>query len=643
MFDLFRSRQKAVRYILGALLLMVGLSMVITLIPGYGTSSARSAADETTVAEIGSEKVSAQEVIQTAQRFFRGNQIPPEMLEVYLPQFVERMVLQRAVVYEFERLGLTVSDDDILRGMAAAYPSFFPNGQLISKEQLEAALAQQGQTLQDAVDATRQNLILTKVQNLEYVSTIVSPKEVDDELARKYEKSKVKYIAFPPAKFRDQVKVTPEEIKAHFDAHRFDYTEPQKRAFQVLVVDQDKVEASLTISDKQLHDAYAASMDNFRMPERVHVRHILLKTVDKSDAEKKQLLSKAQDILKQLKGGADFAELAKKDSQDTGSAEKGGDLGWIVRDQTLPEFNKAVFTLKPKELSEVVTTSVGYHIIQVLEREPARVKPFDEVKDSLAADLKKQGLTEKMQSIGDQVRAALAKSPGSAAEIAKQFNVELVTVPKAGPGEAIPMLGVSPEVDNALASLKKNDVSPVLVLPANRLAVVVLNEDFPAHPSEFKDVEDKVRDRVISDKAQLIAEAQAKDAAEKLKAGANMDTLAKSLKLPVTESIEFNHTDSVEGLGGAVQIPDVFTKPVGSFLGPMKLQDRQVVIQIVEQKAIDPAQLSQERETILAQLKQKKGITDNDLFMDSVLDKLVAEGKVKIHRDVVKRLTGSVR
>ena len=148
----------------------------------------------------------------------------------------------------------------------------------------------------------------------------------------------------------------------------------------MLVVDQEKVEASLQLSDAQLHAAYSASMDNFRMPERVHARHILIKTVDKSDAEKKQLLAKAQDVLKQVKSGADFAELAKKNSDDTRHRAEGRRSGLVGSRSDGPGVRKGRFHLKPKEISDVITTSIGYHIVQVLEKEPARVKPFDEVK-----------------------------------------------------------------------------------------------------------------------------------------------------------------------------------------------------------------------------------------------------------------------
>jgi peptidyl-prolyl cis-trans isomerase D len=628
--------------LLGGLLLLVAFSMITYLIPGYGTTTGTSTND-TVVAEIGNEKLTTQEVQQTVERFIRAGQFPQEQAEIYLPRFLDQMIRQRAVVHEFERMGITVSDDEVLIGLMSDNPSFFQNGVLTSKEQFEEALAQQGLTMQDTIDNMRRQLVLRKVQNMALAGVVVTPQEVQEALTRKNEKAKVSYIAFPPAKFRDQVKATPDDLRKLFELRRGEYITPEKLSFQVLVVDQTKVEESLAVSDAQVRAAYSASMDNFRTPERVHARHILLKTTGKSDADKKTLAAKAQDLSKQLKAGADFAELAKKNSEDTGTSERGGDLGFVVRGQTVPEFEKTVFSLKPKEISNVVTTEYGYHIVQVLEKEPARVKPFEEVRAGLIADLKKQGVNEKMQATADQVRAALEKSSGSAAEIAKQFDVDLVTVTKGSAREAIPTLGVAPEIDNALAPLKNNEVSQVVTLPANRLAVAVLTDRVPARPADFAEVEDKVRDRAVMDKAGLLAADQAKLAADRLRGGEDMEKLAKSMKLEVVTSTEFGHNDAVEGLGSAVYVEEAFSKPVGTILGPLVIDGRSVVCKVVAKQSADRAALPAERETVLGQLKQRKAVEQNDLFLDSVITKLVADRQLKIHRDAIKTLTAAFK
>ncbi len=654
MFNLFRSRQKAVRYLLGGILMIVAATMVITLIPGIGSSPGRSTADETVVAEIGGDKITTQEVATTASRTIQNQRLPPEMLQVYLPQVIDSIIGQRALLYEFGRLGLTANDDEIYAMMTASYPTFFPNGQLANKAQFEAALAQQNMTIQDALDGARKQVLLNKIQDLELTLAVVTPKEVDEAISRKFDKAKISYVSFAPAKFRDEVKVTPEDLKQYFDAHRTGYggsqtyTIPEKYSYQVLVLDQEKVAQSIAVSDAQLHAAYSANMDNFRTPERVHARHILVMTQGKPDSDKKQLLAKAQDILKQLKSGGDFAKLAEKNSDDTNNAPKGGDLGWIVRGQMVPEFEKAVFALKPGQTSDIVTTQYGYHIAQVVEHEQARVKPFDEVKGALADELRKQNVADKIQTMSDEMRAALAKSPGSAAAIAKQYGADVVTVTNAERGQPIPTLGASPEIDNAVAAMKMNDVSQVLTLPANRLAIAVLTGTTPGRPAELSEVESKVKDAYLTDRSSTIATEKAQLALNRIKAGEDMAKVAKSMKLTVNEPAAFTHADSIDGLGGAQYVEDAFTKPVGTVLGPIKVAGSgpfpvSVIYQVVDQQHVNPANLPGERAVLLQQLKQEKGQKEDALFQDSILTRLVAEKKVVIHKDAIKRLLASLR
>lgn len=637
MFNLFRSRQKAVRYILGGLLLLICVSMVVTLIPGYGSSSATNS-NEIVLAEIAGQKLTAEQAASAAARML-GGRIDPSMLETYMPQFVDSMIQQRALTYEFKKLGMTATDDEVLSNLRGQFPQFFQNGVFVGKDQLEATLAQNGMTLQDVIDATRNDVILTKVQNLQYEAAVVTPEEVNRALEQRYTKAKIEYVAFPPAKFQDQVKPTPQELKSYYDSHKYLYTEPERRSFEVVVLDQEKVQNSINVTDAQLHAAYTSNMDNFRTPERVHVRHILIKTVDKSDAEKKQLLAKAEGLLKQLRGGADFAALAKANSDD--AADKGGDLGWLVRGQGLPEFEKVIFSMKPGQISDVITTSIGYDIAQVLEHEQARVKPFDEVKASIADDLRKQAVSDKMQTLADQLHAALEKSPASAAQIAKQDGADLVTVTNAKPGEAIPSLGVSPEIDGALNGLQKNGVSQVLQLPANRVAIAIMLDRTPPTPSTFEQAQAKVRDAVVSMDAIALAQKRANEAAAEIHAGQDLAKVAKSMKLDVTTSSDFTRNDSVEGLGHAALVPDAFTKPVGTVVGPVQISGREVIYKVLDQQKTDISKLDSERRKVLEDLKQTKAQQDMMLFMDAVVNQLKAEGKVKVYDGVIKQFAAS--
>ncbi|MBZ5632664.1 MAG: peptidylprolyl isomerase [Acidobacteriia bacterium] len=496
--------------------------------------------------------------------------------------------------------------------------------------------------MQDVVEEARNQVILHKLQSAVLGSVVVTPKEIEDAFRQKYERAKIQYIAFPPAKFRDQAKPTDQEERAYYESKKATFTQPEKLAYQVAVLDQDKIAATINVTDEQLRAAYSSALDNFRMPERVHARHILLKTEGKSDAEKKALLAKTEDLLKQLKNGADFSELAKKNSDD-GSKDQGGDLGWFVKNQMVPEFDSVAFSLKPKELSGVVTSQFGYHIIQVLEKDSAKLKPFEEVKDELAKEVRAQSVTDKMQMLGEQMHADLVKSPKNAAEVAKKYGAELITVPPSPAGSAIPTLGVNPEIDSAIAPMKPDSVSELLVLANNRMAVAILNSRTPGRPSDFNEVQAQIRDKLVTDKAAQIAADRAKDAAERLKKGGDISQIAKSMQLEVTSSSMFGRTDSIEGLGPAASLEDAFTAQVGAVLGPVPIQGRNIVAKVTEKSDADMTALLIEHDTLLAQLKQKKAQDRFALLMDGILAKLTSEGKVVVNQKEIQNMVATMR
>jgi peptidyl-prolyl cis-trans isomerase D len=644
MFDFFRSRDKGARYLLGALLSLVAISLVITLIPGYGSGGGY--APGSIVAEIGKEVITTDQVRVLVNELTRERRIPPEMAAVYIPQLVDQMIMERAVAYQADRMGIKVSDDDVVAAiqLSMAQTGFFQDGKLVAREQFEAYLAQQGKTINDLMNDMRKQLLLKQLQNLPLESIFVSPQEVEAEAARRTERATIQYFGFNPEKFRSQVTVTPQDLQTYFETNKAVYRIPPKRSFGLVVVDEERVGQTLTVSDEQLRNAYNEQRDRFRTPDRVKVRHILVMTQGKPESEKPKLKAKAEDLLKQVKGGADFAELAKKNSDDTNSAVKGGDLDWVVRGQTVPEFERTAFSLKPKEISGIVETTYGYHILQVTEKQEARVQPFEEVKSQLMAEVRAQLLNEAVQKKADEVRAALVKAPKQAAEIAQKNGLFFANVDKAPPGEPLPVIGTSPEIDSALQNLRPGEVTPVVTLPGNRLAIAVLNEITPGRDAELAEVEARVRERVIDQKSQLLAEQKAKEAGEKLKSNPEQfEAIAKSLGLEISSPPPFGHNEAVEGLGSSAYVEEAFRKPVGSVLGPINVTGRQVIYKVTARTEPDPTRMAAERENIQMDLKQKRAVERRDLFYDSVLTRLIKEGKVKIYRDAIQRLVAGAR
>jgi peptidyl-prolyl cis-trans isomerase D len=641
MFDLFRSRAKAVRYLLGGLLMIVALSMVVTLIPGWGSSTG--SADDNIVAEVGKDAITTRDVQNELQALLRNKQVPSELLPVYAPQYIDQMITERAVAYEARRMGFSVPDSELAATIRSLLPRFFNNGQLIDKAAYAQFLEQQGMTIPEFEANLRKQLLLKRLQDLALEGIVVTPAEAEQAYKEKNENIKVELISFKPDDLKSQVQIAPDELQKYYDSNKEEFREPEKRDVALLVADEAKIGSTVDVPEAQLRAAYNSRRSEFQTPERVHVQHILLKTTDKSKAEIDKIHAQAEDILKQLKNGANFAELAKKYSEDPGSAQKGGDLGWIVRGQTVKNFENAAFSLQPKQLSDVITTEYGFHILQVLEKQQARVQPFEEVKAQLATELKKQIVYDRMQTAIDQARAALEKNPSQVQQIANQFNLEEINIPGYTPGQAVPQLGNSPEVGTALAGLNKGQVSPVFQPAPDKLAIAEVTGVIPSQIMPFDQAKDKIRDKLVNLRATTLASERAQKAVDKMRGGADIKAVAKELGGEVKTPPQFSMDGAVEGVGSASAFAPAFNQPVGTVVGPLNVFNQQIVAKTIEKVPADMSKFAAERPQIILDLKRKKAQERQELFYDSIVANLIREGKVKKHNDVIKRLVASYR
>lgn len=641
MFDLFRSRAKAVRYLLGFLLVLVAISMVVTLIPGWGTQGSQS---DQIVAEIGDGVLTLRDVQMQVQKEFRSRSFTPDMAANYLPQLIERMVTDRALAYQAARMGFRVTEADLADTIRAALPQLFPDGKFVGREVYAAALAQQNMSIEEFEYNLRLQMLLMKLQHLAAEGVIVTPAEVETEFKRRNEKARLEYAVLSRQNDLAQVKVTDEEVRADYERNKPLFTVPEKRSLSLLVVDEERLAKQFTLPDAEIRKAYENNKDNFRLPERVHVRHILLKTTDKPQDELPKLQARAEDLLKQLRAGADFADLARKNSEDTTTAPKGGDLGWVVRGQTVKAFEDAAFSLKPKQFSNVIKTEYGLHILQVLEKQEARLKPFEEVREQLLQEISRQAVFEMMQRVADQAHDQLVKSPQQAEQIAGRLGIQYYKVDKLGYRDTLPEIGASQELQDAVAGLKPGEVTPVIQAGGNKLAVAVLTAVQPARQAELSEVEKALRERLSGQKADALLVQQAREAFEKAKAlGGDLKKLAQTLKLELKTTQEFAADGAADGIGPANQVSEAFTKPVGELFGPVDLGDRRLICKIVSRTMPDFSLLPAQRENIVATLKTRKQSERLELFEDSLRAGLIREGKLKIHEDAIKRLMAGYR
>jgi peptidyl-prolyl cis-trans isomerase D len=640
MFDLFRSRDKMVRYVLTGLLALVALSMVTYLVPGAGSPTGP---DEQIIAKIGDESLTLREVQMNVQAAMRNKQFPIEMIQNYIPEYINQMIAERAMAYQAQHMGFDSNDADTAAAIKSMLPNLFPGGQF-NAATYEAFLRQQNLTVPEFEANVHKQLLLTRLRNIILEGMIVTNDEVEKEYRRRNEKVKVDYIVFSPDKMRAKVTVSDAELKDYFTKHRPEYMTEEKRSFDLYVVDEQRVAESFAVTENDLRTMYAANQDRFRLPERVQVRHILLTTTGKSADEVKKIEAKANDLLKQLKAGGNFAELAKKNSEDPGSGAKGGELGWVVRGQMVKNFEDASFTQKVNELTAPVKTEYGFHIVQVTAKEAAHLKPFEEVKAELTTERKKQGVFDRMQQNADQIRIALLKSPAEGEELARKLNVPFYHVEKAGPNDPIQEIGVSKDLFDSLASVNKGGVTPTIAVPGNKIAIAVLRDVTPVRQAELNEVEGRVKDRLIADKARQLALDKGREASEKMKsAGDDFKKLAKELGAEIKSTPDFGPDGAAEGIGSANYLAEAFTKPVGTIIGPLTISEQVFVVRVAGKTPADMSKLPAERENLVTQLKGKKSRERQELFEDGLVTALIKSGKIKKNEDAIKRLVANFR
>ncbi|MFB3778666.1 MAG: peptidyl-prolyl cis-trans isomerase [Bryobacteraceae bacterium] len=639
MFDLFRSRAKAVRILLGGLLLLVALSMVTYLIPGVGMGTG---GDPQIVAEFGKQALTLMEVQQAVQRQLRSQNIPPQMAASFVPQITNQMISEYALAYQAERMGFRLSEADMANAIRMVLPQLFSGGQFAGREAYAAFLAQQNMSIPQFEGMMRRQLLIDALRGLVAGGIVVTPAEVAQEFHARQDKVRIEYVALSPDKYRSQVTVSPEEIKAQYDRNRSGFQIPESRSLEAVIVDEARLAQTIVVPEEDLRRAYEQNKDSYRVPERVHVRHILLKTTDKPKEDIPKIRAKAEELLKQLKSGADFAGIAKKSSEDTGSAAKGGDLSWIVRGQTVKAFEEAAFSLKPKDLSGIVTTEYGFHILQVLEKQDAHVQPFEEVKAQLVEARKKQMVFDRMQEVSDQARAALNKDPGSAARIAAELNLQLVKAEKLGPGATIPEIGASPEFQDAISPLRKGEVSPVIQIAPTKLAVAVVTDVLPARQAELAEVEARIREQLMSEKLTRLVAQRANEVLERAKSlGGDIRKAAQPSGLEVKAPPEFTRDGAIEGLGSAGFVYDAFKAKVGDVLGPASINGQAVIYRVAARIPASDADLAAQRESLTQEIRATKARERVEVFEEAVREQLVKSGKIKVHQNVINRLVSS--
>jgi peptidyl-prolyl cis-trans isomerase D len=629
----FDNQKTGVKILFGIVIGMLAVSMLLYLVP-QGPDSTQAASD--VVAKIGDQTVTLSDINQRLNEIRQSNAIPHQLEGLYASQILKQLVFQKEIEYEAKRLGITVSDQERADRIRQILPTAFNDGTFVGDAAYSQQVEQRFQmTVPAFEDLIRSSMIEEKFHKLITDGVSVTPQELQQEFQFENQKIKLDYVAASPDALADKINPSDSEIKAYYDANKGKFQIPEKRVVRYGLLDNNQLRQNIPVTDDELKAIYQQNIQQYEVPDRVQVEHILLTTVGKTDAEVAEAKKKAEDIEAQVKKGANFADLAKKNSDDPGSKEKGGDLGWIVHGQTVPEFDKAAFGL-PVGGVDLIRTQYGFHIIKVLAKENAHTKPFDEVKDSLRTPYLLQKVDQESSKIADQMSNMIRQSnKTSLDQLVQKFHLTVGETRPLAPNDPVLELGNTQEVKDAIIQLRPNELS--LPIQTDRGFVVLsLQQTIPAHPGTLDEVKDKIISELRVQQAQQLAQSKVDDLVKRVKGGQKFDAAAKALGLEAKTSELVARNGNIPGIGSAKQIISAFKLKQGDVGGPEHVGTSWIAYQIAEKVEPNPADFELQKAKITDTLLQQKRNMAFDAFRIALEDRLKQEGKLKLMPNKLK-------
>jgi len=539
-------------------------------------------------------------------RELRGQQLPPSFKSLYAKQVLDQLILTKALELESQRIGLKVTPQEETERIKKYLPTAFNGDTWVGKERYTAEVqARTGMTVQDFETFVHQQLVEEKFRSLITDGITASDGEIAAEFRRRNEKITIEYALIKPSDLAATINPTESELSQYFEKYKGKYQIPEKRSANFALLDPNQLKEHTQASDQELHAYYNQHIDEFKVENRVHVEHILFKTLGKTDAEVAEIQKRAEDVLKKAKSGANFEDLAKKYSEDT-TASKGGDLGWIVLGQTVPEFEHAAFSLPKGSISDLVKTQYGFHVIKVLDKETARTKSFDEVRSQILPIVLEDKVNAEANTISDQMASAVRQSNRQSLDaLAKKFNLEQGTTPPVAATEPVGELGNSPDLQQTLFSLRPGEISSPIRIERGTV-ILSLKDDQPSHQATLAEAHDSVLADFRRDDSVLLARSRADELAKRTHAGEALAKAAKELGIAVSTSQSFARNGQVGDLGSASQFEAAFTLPVDKVSDATPLGGNWVVYRVVTHEQPKPEELILQHTQIEQQLLKSK-------------------------------------
>jgi len=641
------------KIILGGLLLIICAAMVITLVPGgIGSSFGFGAPGRGIVAKVGGEDVTTLEVQREArqmvrQQFPQGGAQASMLLPFFASRAAENLINEKAILAEAEHLGLRASDeevrDELQHGRYAA--AFFPGGTFVGEDRYESMLQEHDLTVPQFEQDVRNEILFAKLQNLVTRSASVTDAEVQQEFEKRNTKVKFQYAVLRQEDIVKDIHPTEAELKAYYERNQATYKNsvPEKRKLQYVLLDTAKVEGQTQVSRDEIQAYYDQHRDEYRVPEQVNVRQILVKTplpgpdgkVDPKGVDAAR--AKAEEALKELKGGAKFEDLAKKYSDDP-SGKSGGSVGWVRRGGfPVPEVDKAAFSLPKGGTSDVINAGYAFVILHVDDKQDAHAKSLDEVKDQIEPVLKQQKAARANEG---KANALLIDARSNGLEkAAAGKGLTVVTADFVSRGDSLPGIGSTSQFMDAVFNEAEKSPPDEAQVPQGFVVFQVTDIKPPATPP-FDQIRTRVENEFKNQRAGVLLSQKTRELSDRAKAAHDLQKAAKEMGASVKTSdfvLPDGQVPDIGSMSGPASV--AFTLKPGEISGPIDSGTTGAVLSVLEIQQPSPQDLSTKQDEIRDGLLQNKQSELFNLFLSGLREQMQKSGKIKINQDELKNLT----
>ncbi|WNJ95504.1 peptidylprolyl isomerase [Vibrio ruber] len=586
----------AIKIILGLII----LSFVFAGVSSYLVGGSNNAA-----AKVGDTKIGRAEFEQAYQNernrmqsqlgdYFSNLLADPSYVASFRRSVLDKMVNDVLLEQHAEALGLRISDEQV-RQAIVEMPQFQSEGKF-DQDIYQTALRRAGFSPDSFATFLRSDLLRNQLLTAVQSSDFTLDSEIEAQAALFAQKREIRTIKLATEDYAKKIQLNDDDLQAYYKSHEDNFMRPEQFKISYLELSADKLKSSIKVTDEEAEKYYQEHADQYSTKAQRKVSHILVNDEKQADA-----------ILKQLKDGADFSKLAKEDSQDPGSATKGGELDWFEKGVMDPAFEEAAFALKNVgDLSDVVKSNFGYHIIKLDAMKPAKVKPFSEVKDDVIASIRDERALDRFYQLQSDLEKVAFESPDSLDEAAKAVQEKVHTtdfVSLTDLPEILQSAPVQKALDNPEVKNEGLNSSVVEVAPED-VVVVRIEETRPETLLPF----DTVKSQVVEALSKVKAEQQTEAIAEKVLAGLKQGdmTALESNKLKFGELTMIDRSSPLARSVFAMQKPQNGQPVYG------QTKDRQgniVLVELTKVESTPDKQLTQQLAVQMQRLNRQQDLT----------------------------------